>query len=96
MCNACWPFCQALHFMMASYMLCLHTNNVNKQNGARYAIAIKSRFALMVECKASPTSPHHFKVHCSSNLFFATFFPTKLVLTIVDVSFNLSCTLGCQ
>jgi hypothetical protein len=28
----------------------------------------------MAKCKSSPTSPRCFKVHCSLNLFFATFF----------------------
>jgi hypothetical protein len=59
-------------------------------------VATRGRFALMAECKTSPTFPHHFKVHCSLNLFFAVFFQLSSFLAVVDVSFSLSCTLGCQ
>ncbi len=54
-----------------------------------YIIAAKGRFVLMVKCRASPTSLHHFKVHCSLNVFFVIFLPIELIFWPVDASFQL-------
>jgi len=59
-----------------------------------YVIVVRGRFALMVKCKTSPTSPHHFKVHCSLNLFLLFFFEPNSFCNLLMLLFSFSCTLG--